>query len=91
MSLYVATYDIANDGRRRAVARELARHGLRVQESVFEVWLEPDELRDLRIRLGAILSRVDAFDFYPVDLHGSRPRVRWSRPPEDYDPVIVIG
>lgn len=45
--LTVVCYDIADDKRRRAVVRVLEGYGIRVQESVFECWLEPDERRSL--------------------------------------------
>ncbi|HRI93047.1 MAG TPA: CRISPR-associated endonuclease Cas2, partial [Accumulibacter sp.] len=39
MRLWVIAYDIADDRRRRELARLLGRQAERVQESVFEGWL----------------------------------------------------
>ncbi len=89
MSLYVAAYDIAQDARRRRVARVLRAYGTRVQRSVFEIWLDPDEVSEIKRRVGALLARSDEFDLFPVDERGSRTRVSWQRPPESWAPVIL--
>lgn len=90
MSLYVAAYDVSEDARRRRVARVLLSFGVRVQRSVFEVWLEPHEVPELRRRVGAVLARSDEFDLFPIDERGSRTRVSWQRPPASWAPVILI-
>ena len=88
MSLYLANYDIASNWRRRRVARALCSYGKRVQESVFEVWLEPEEINEFRRTLGPLLHPDDAFDVYPIDLDPRRARFRWQRPIETFDSVI---
>jgi len=68
MSLYVAAYDIVNRSRRDAVSRVLLRYGRRVQLSVFEIRLTPEDLLQLRRELGPLLAPTDFFDLYPVDM-----------------------
>jgi CRISPR-associated protein Cas2 len=48
---YVVAYDIADDGRRNRVARFLEGWGRRVQKSVFECELSPEELGWVHRRL----------------------------------------
>lgn len=90
MSLYVAAYDISHTGRRASVARILLAYGHRVQRSVYEVWLEPDEVRDLRREVGPYLEPHDRFDIFPIDERGSRRRVSWQQSPREYQPVILV-
>ena len=90
MSLYVAAYDISDDSRRRRVSKFLLRFGARVQESLFEVWIEPEEMADFRQELGTWLDRRDAFDLYPVESRHSRARYRWQRPPNEWRPVLLL-
>lgn len=89
MSLYVAAYDIRDDNTRERVARVLFEFGERVQRSVFLVWLEPEEVGELRRRVGAQLITDDRFDLFPVDERGTRTRWSWQRPPTSYEGVIV--
>lgn len=91
MSRYVAVYDISSDIHRTAVARVLLRFGERLQKSVFEVWLEPDELVILRCEVGPLLNDGDAFELIPIDQAPSRTRWRWGEPADEYAPVIVLG
>lgn len=90
MSWYVAAYDIANDGRREMVARVLTEFGRRVQRSVFEVWLDPADLPDLKRRVGPLLAKTDLFDLFPVDTRRPQARLSWMRPPRPPD-VIFVG
>ena len=90
MSLFIAAYDIADDRRRRRVSRVLSGFGLRVQRSVFEVWLDPKDLPDFRQRVGALLRVQDEFDLFPVDERGSRTRISWQRPPDRWGPVLLM-
>ncbi|ADI13565.1 CRISPR-associated endonuclease Cas2 [Truepera radiovictrix] len=65
--LYTVSYDIPNDNRRVKLANVLKSFGERVQYSVFECWLEPRELRELRQKLEARLNeREDSVRIYPV-------------------------
>lgn len=90
MSLYVAAYDVSDDRRRQRVVRVLCEFGHRIQQSVFIVDMTPDDLPDLRRRIGEILSRDDRFDLLPVDERGTRKQWRWQIPIDDYCTVIVV-
>lgn len=89
MSLYVAAYDVSSSSRRRRVARELERFGTRVQRSVFEVYLEPGDVQELKRRVGPLLSALDDFELFPVATTPRR-RVRWQRSPHAWEPVLVV-
>lgn len=91
MSRYIAAYDISDDHQRMNAARILLRYGDRLQKSVFEVWLEPDELPTIRRQLGPILSDGDLFELIPIDLSPSRDRWRWGTPHKEFAPVVVLG
>lgn len=81
MSLYVAAYDISRDSARRHVANVLLSYGRRVQLSVFEIDLDPEDLPDLKRSVGPWLAVTDQFDLFPVDRRRPEQRVRWQRPP----------
>jgi len=55
-AFYVLTYDIANDRRRLKIARLLERYGERVQYSVFEMWLTPEEWQKIHRQLQRLLE-----------------------------------
>jgi len=55
MEFYLITYDIPSNKRRTKLANLLLDYGERVQESVFEIWLEPTHLRDLEKRLKKLI------------------------------------
>lgn len=55
--LYVFCFDIAHDRRRYAVSRALEAIGLRVQESVFECWLDPKTARQAGLALMKLIDR----------------------------------
>ncbi len=89
MSLYLVTYDISSNPRRKQVADVLARYGLRIQASVFELRLDPDDLVELRRLVGPLLDTTDAFDILPIDERGSRRRYAWQRTPQTWQPVLL--
>lgn len=90
MSAWLATYDISDDRVRDRVARVLGQYGRRVQESVFVLSLEPEQLPELRLALGMNLAVTDQFDLYPIDQRGTRTQWRWQRRIDDYDSVIML-
>lgn len=53
---YVIAYDIVDDARRNRVARFLEGWGRRVQKSLFECDLSPEELREVCSRLKELLA-----------------------------------
>ncbi|MFN9139116.1 MAG: CRISPR-associated endonuclease Cas2 [Planctomyces sp.] len=90
MSQYVAAYDVSNDRQRQRVSRVLEEYGVRVQRSVYLVWLTPEEVPELRRAIGPLLAATDQFDVFPVDERGVRRRFSWQRGQENCAPVIVV-
>ena len=64
--LVVIAYDVANDRRRARVARILEGAGRRVQESVFECYLERSVVERVRNRLARIVQPADSVRFYEL-------------------------
>ncbi|MDM7462563.1 MAG: CRISPR-associated endonuclease Cas2 [Tepidimonas taiwanensis] len=65
--LHVIAYDIPDDRRRNRVARVLEGFGERVQDSVFECWLDARRYRSLVTRLSArIDTHTDKVRIYPL-------------------------
>lgn len=81
MSLFVASYDITRDSSRRRVARILLCYGRRIQESVFEIDLEPEDIVELKREIGPWLAATDLFDVFPIDTRRPQGRLRWQAPP----------
>ena len=91
MSLSIAAYDIARHSRRARVAELLLEYGRRVQRSVFEIEIEPEELDELKFRIGLLLAKSDLFDLFPIDRRFPKRRISWQRDPIPEDSVIVVG
>ena len=81
MSRHLAAYDISRNNSRSAVAAILARYGRRVQESLFEVDIDPDELAELKQAVGPWLATTDLFDLFPIDTRRPESRLSWQRDP----------
>jgi CRISPR-associated protein Cas2 len=63
--LYLVSYDVTDDNRRRHVCEALKDYGRRVQYSVFECDLDDDALRQLCERLDFDIDRAtDSCRFY---------------------------
>jgi len=62
----VIAYDIADDGRRLRIARELENWGYRTQFSVFECELEAGQEAELIKRLRALCVEGDALRVYKL-------------------------
>ena len=60
MKRYIVSYDISSDRARRQVVRLLCRRGRRLQESVFEVLAQPDQLTRLLRRIEPLTSPTDS-------------------------------
>ncbi|MGI0493611.1 CRISPR-associated endonuclease Cas2 [Alkalinema pantanalense CENA528] len=70
MLLYVVTYDVVCDKRRRKVAALLEGYGVRVQYSVFECMLPVGKFEELKRRLrGRVRVEEDSVRFYPMSGH----------------------
>ena len=90
MSLYVAAYDVAHDDHRQHVARVLLQYGRRVQRSVFEIDLTPEEVAELKQQLGPWLAADDAFDLFPLDTRDPARRISWYHAPGPEDVVLML-
>ena len=90
MSRYIAAYDVSSNRRRRQVARALLGWGERLQESVFEVSISPEEMDDFQLSLGLVLGATDLFDLIPIDNRQPSRRKRWRRPFQQ-QPVVIMG
>ena len=70
MFLYVISYDIPDDKRRKKIADLLEGYGQRVQYSVFECPLNREKYNDFRRRLRKIVKlEEDNVRFYPLSTH----------------------
>lgn len=76
--LLIVCYDIANEKRRRQMVAALESFGVRVQESVFECWLNADQQR----RLEQLLARI----IRPED-----DSVGWYQLAGELSQVVIIG
>lgn len=64
---WVISYDIVDDRRRRRMARVLESWGIRVQYSIFECDLTPEDQRCLSERLQECLDvKTDSLRWYPL-------------------------
>jgi CRISPR-associated protein Cas2 len=85
---YTITYDISDDGRRVKVANTLKSFGERVQLSVFECWLNPAQLQELKwlLQKKADLTQ-DSVRIYPIG--GTVEVLGQGRLTEDPDYLIL--
>lgn len=82
MLLYVVTYDIPCNKRRKRVADLLEGYGRRVQYSVFECVLPVAKYEELQLRLRSrIKLGEDSVRFYPLSGHTLGQVVVWGEPP----------
>ena len=91
MVFYVISYDVPCDKRRQKIAKLLEGYGQRVQWSVFECCLRPDQFQQLQKRLRRLYcSGEDSIRFYP--LHGQLlEKVEiWGGPSLQSSPQSVI-
>lgn len=66
MNLIIA-YDIAHPRRLQRVAKIMKDYGLRVQNSIFEVDVDPADFRKLRARTEAVLEPLeDGVKYFPL-------------------------
>lgn len=59
MRRYIVSYDISSDRARRQVVRLLCRRGRRLQESVFELLAQPEQLSRLLRRIEPLIASTD--------------------------------
>jgi len=63
---FVVSYDISDDRRRTRVFKTLKNFGAHVQFSVFECWLQPSDLANLKNRLKKLIGRQDNIRIYAI-------------------------
>jgi len=91
MMLVVVAYDVNTESpggkkRLRRVARVCVNHGQRVQNSVFECWVDPAKWLEFKARLVAeIQSDRDSLRFYFLGDHW-KGRIEHVGAKESYDP-----
>ncbi len=91
MLLYLVTYDIPCDKRRKKVSDLLAGYGQRVQYSVFECVLSVAKYAELRQRLRQrIKESEDNIRFYPLSKHTLDQVEVWGGTPVQEPPGSTI-
>lgn len=91
MMLYVVTYDISSNKRRKKVSDVLEGYGRRVQYSVFECVLSSTKYQELQKRLRQkIKKEEDSVRFYPLSRHTLSQVETWGGPPLTEMPGSVI-
>jgi CRISPR-associated protein Cas2 len=91
MLLYVITYDIPCDKRRKKIADLLEGYGQRVQYSVFECILNPEKYKELRQRLKKQIEKdEDSVRFYPISHHTLKQVEVWGEPPVTQPPRSIV-
>ncbi|MDL2269583.1 CRISPR-associated endonuclease Cas2 [Desulfosarcina sp. OttesenSCG-928-G17] len=63
---FMITYDIEEDRSRRAIAKILKNHGIRVQYSVFECFITERQYDSLRKALQKHIGPRDSIRYYPL-------------------------
>ena len=82
MLLYVITYDIPSDKRRKKVSDLLEGYGRRVRYSVFECLLTPKKYEELKSRLYKRINIAeDSVRFYPLSGHTLGQVILWGGVP----------
>ena len=89
---YLITYDITLDRRRNKVARILEGYGMRVQKSVFECVLNPDQREMLQRKLSRYIKPdEDQVRFYPLSpRYRKKVLVMGLQPQREVDDVAFI-
>jgi CRISPR-associated endonuclease Cas2 len=91
VSRYLAVYDVSVNRQRSKIASILLQYGDRLQRSVFELWLDRSQLREVRRQIGPLLSSGDQLELVPIDHGPGRRRWRWGEEVATSDPVILLG
>ena len=92
---YLICYDIVDDRRRTRTAHLLEGYGLRIQKSVFECTLTPDQFAFLQRRLQTkryLKPDEDQIRFYPMSpRHRKMVQVLGLQPPYQVDDAVFIA
>lgn len=62
----VVCFDVCCNRRRQRVVKILNGHGWRIQYSVFEVRLRPEQFSQLKKRLQKVIKKQDRIHYYPL-------------------------
>jgi CRISPR-associated protein Cas2 len=74
--LYLVAYDIADPKRLHRIATICEDYGLRVQNSLFECWLEDEQFESLWTKLReTMVANVDRIAAYTLDKNGAKKRL----------------
>jgi CRISPR-associated protein Cas2 len=89
---YLVCYDIVNNRRRTKVSNFLQGYGLRVQKSVFECVLSPDQYKTVQKRLHKLIKeQEDQIRFYPMSpRHRQLVKIVGMQPDFQVDDVAFI-
>ncbi|MEA5489633.1 MULTISPECIES: CRISPR-associated endonuclease Cas2 [Pseudanabaena] len=89
---YLVCYDIVNDRRRTKVSNFLQGYGLRVQKSVFECVLSPDQYKTVQKRVQKLIkAQEDQIRFYPMSpRHRQLVKIVGMQPDFQVDDVAFI-
>ena len=91
MLLYLVTYDIPSNKRRKKVSDLLEGYGRRVQYSVFECLLESGKFKELKIRLKKRVNNTeDSVRFYPLSGHTLSQVEIWGGVPLTQVPGSIV-
>jgi CRISPR-associated protein Cas2 len=92
---YLVCYDMVNNRRRDRVSRLLEGYGLRIQKSVFECVLTPDQYALLQRRLQTkryINPTEDQIRFYPMSpRHRQLVLILGTQPQRQVDDAVFIA
>ena len=89
---YLVCYDIVNNRRRTKVSNLLQGYGLRVQKSVFECVLSPDQYKTVQKRVQKLIKeQEDQIRFYPMSpRHRQLVKIVGMQPDFQVDDVAFI-
>jgi len=91
MVLYVVTYDISSNKRRKKVSDLLEGYGQRVQYSVFECLISAQKYAELQKRLRPKINLgEDSIRFYPLSRHTLSQVEIWGGAPLTQPPGSTI-
>lgn len=86
----IICYDIANNKRRRRLARLLLAYGERVLESVFVCRIPPSDLARLQAAVSDIVSPPDKISYWQICGHDWSGRIWQGRQTQDHDAAYFI-
>lgn len=92
MEHIIITYDISDDKRRGKVSNLLENYGIRVQYSVFEYKLKPEDLLKLKFYLKKVINKEeDRIHFYRLCLgcYGKIERIGTDRLITDEETIVI--